>query len=127
MKLDTNGNYLPVVYFDEFWQMKENFILINESISSLNITMTYSPISMWKWQLQSQMDQSLSMQDSLSGVEGEGDNFKVIFYFIIYLLNLCRGCTYLNLNNIAVSLCFVFGLFLFYSVCFKLLKLTYYA
>ena len=31
---------------------------------------------MWKWQLKNQMDQSLSMQDSLSGVE-EGETFKV--------------------------------------------------
>jgi hypothetical protein len=77
MKLDENGNYLPVLYFDEFWQMKDQLIQINSTVHQLNLTMTYNIISMWKWQFKSQMEQSLNMQDSLSGVEGEGETFKV--------------------------------------------------
>eukprot|EP00026_Physarum_polycephalum_P004364 Phypoly_transcript_04382.p1 GENE.Phypoly_transcript_04382~~Phypoly_transcript_04382.p1 ORF type:complete len:377 (+),score=58.41 Phypoly_transcript_04382:840-1970(+) len=76
MKLDENGNYLPVLYFDEFWQMKDELIQINNTVHKLNLTMTYSLISMWKWQFKSQMEQSLAMQDNLSGVEGEGETFK---------------------------------------------------
>jgi len=76
MKLDETGNYLPVLYFDEFWLMKEELILINDTVPELNLSMTYSPISMWKWQLKCQMDQSLTMQENMGGVEGEGENFK---------------------------------------------------
>lgn len=57
--------------------MKEHLVQINSTISVLNLSMTYSPISMWKWQMQSQMDQSLAMQESMGGVEGERENFKV--------------------------------------------------
>lgn len=76
IKLDENGNYLPVLYFNEFWLMKEHLVMINSTVKQLNLSITYDPISMWKWQMQSQMDQSLAMQESMGGVEGERENFK---------------------------------------------------
>lgn len=115
MKLDEDGNYLPVVYVSEFWQMKEDLVVINKSVSELKVSMTYSPISMWKWQMQSQMDQSLSMQDSLSGVEGEGDNFKVCITFIHIHIHIHIYVMYLFILFIIILLVRLFYLFLFLS------------
>ena len=76
--------------------MKDDLVQINDTVHKLNLTMTYNIISMWKWQLKSQMDQSLTMQDSLSGVEGEGETFKVCgqFPLLCFALLTClyREC-----------------------------------
>lgn len=66
-----------MLYIDEFWLMKEHLSPINETVTELSVMMQYSPIAMWKWQIQVQMEQSLAMQENLGGTQGEGEEFKV--------------------------------------------------
>lgn len=71
--------YYPILYIDEFWLYKEHLIQINDSLSSLPLTLIYSPISFMKWYLMTQMEQSFSMQQSFgTSSETEEESFKVI-------------------------------------------------
>jgi len=64
-------------FFDEFWLFREHLILINDTVDILNLTLSYSPISLMKWQLFLQMEQSFSMQRSMgTAMEDESDEFK---------------------------------------------------
>lgn len=77
INIDESGDYFPVLFFDEFWLFREHLILINDTVDILNLTLSYSPISLMKWQLFLQMEQSFSMQKSMgTAVEDESDEFK---------------------------------------------------
>jgi hypothetical protein len=76
MRIDEEQRYLPVLYIDEFWLMREHLQAINETTTNLTVLMTYNPIAMWKWQIQVQMEQSLAMQENFGGTQGEGEEFK---------------------------------------------------
>lgn len=74
----TTGNYYPTIYFNEFWLLRDKFIPVNETVSELPLNLEISPISMMKWQLFQQVDQSFQMQRSYgSMLDGESDELKV--------------------------------------------------
>lgn len=76
-----NSSYLPVLFVDEFWLFQEHLISINDSVSILPLTLQYSPISLMKWQMMEQMEQSFRMQQQIgTAVESESENFKVFFF-----------------------------------------------
>jgi hypothetical protein len=80
MRFATNSSgYYPIVFFDDFWLLEENLIEINESVSTLTLTLSYSPISIMKWQMYLQMEQSFSIQQSIgTQQDGESDELKRI-------------------------------------------------
>jgi len=43
--------YQPVVYFNDYWNYLSDYMPINETTPKLEYSITYSPISMFKWQL----------------------------------------------------------------------------
>jgi len=65
-----------VVFFNEFWTLKEHLIPINDTLSTLNLHLSYSTISLMKWQFYSQLEQSFTMQKSLGAQESETDEIK---------------------------------------------------
>ncbi|KAJ8765303.1 hypothetical protein K2173_012000 [Erythroxylum novogranatense] len=76
----NTGNYFPTVFFNEFWLLRDKLIPINATVSELPINLEVSPISMTKWQLFLQIDQSLQIQRSYgSMVDGEADELKRVF------------------------------------------------
>jgi len=76
MNFDATGNYWPTLFFNEFWLMREHLFPINETTPELPLKMSYSTLSLWRWQMMIQMQQSLQMQESLGGTEGEADDVK---------------------------------------------------
>jgi hypothetical protein len=77
MKFEVGG-FLPVLFVDEFWLLKDQLIAINETLESLPLTLSYSPISLLRWQMMLQMEQSFAMQQSMgTAVSEETDDFKV--------------------------------------------------
>ncbi len=75
---ETTGNYFPTVYFNEFWLLKDKLIAINETVNELQLELELGPISLTRWQLYLQVDQSFKMQHSYgSMLEGEADELKV--------------------------------------------------
>ncbi|CEO95104.1 unnamed protein product (mitochondrion) [Plasmodiophora brassicae] len=69
----TNG-YLPPVYLDYFWLLSDQCTVINDTVKEVPLEMQFSPISLLRWQLQSQMDASFKQQESFgsSAEEVEG-------------------------------------------------------
>ncbi|VFQ73714.1 unnamed protein product [Cuscuta campestris] len=76
----TTGYYYPTVFFNEFWLLRDKFIPINDTITKLPLHLELSPISMTKWQLFLQIDQSFQIHRSYgSMLEGESDELKRVF------------------------------------------------
>ncbi|KAF5198070.1 Cleft lip and palate transmembrane protein 1-like protein [Thalictrum thalictroides] len=74
------GNYYPTVSFNEFWLLRNKLIQLNETVTELPLHLEVSPISMTKWQLFMQIDQSFQIHRSYgSMLEGEADELKRVF------------------------------------------------
>ena len=69
--------YYPTIFFNEFWLMREHLYPINDTTQELPLHLSYSTISLWKWQMMIQMEQSFKMQESMGAVESEKDEVKV--------------------------------------------------
>ncbi|KAI9114334.1 hypothetical protein K1719_014562 [Acacia pycnantha] len=73
-------NYFPTVSFNEFWLLRNKLIPLNETVTELPLHLEVGPISMTKWQLFQQIDQSFQIHRSYgSMLEGEGDELKRVF------------------------------------------------
>ncbi|KAI5672150.1 hypothetical protein M9H77_12514 [Catharanthus roseus] len=76
----STGNYYPTVFFNEFWLLRDKLIQINETVTELPLHLEVGPISMTKWQLFLQIDQSFQIHRNYgSMLEGEADELKRVF------------------------------------------------
>uniref|UniRef100_A0A1D1YVH0 Cleft lip and palate transmembrane protein 1 n=1 Tax=Anthurium amnicola TaxID=1678845 RepID=A0A1D1YVH0_9ARAE len=76
----TTGNYYPTIYFNEFWLLRDKLIRLNDTVIELPLNLEVGPISMTKWQLFLQIDQSFQIHRSYgSMIEGEADELKRVF------------------------------------------------
>ncbi|KAJ7957133.1 cleft lip and palate transmembrane protein 1-like [Quillaja saponaria] len=74
------GNYYPIVFFNEFWLLRNKLIPINETVTELPLNLEVGPISSTKWQLFLQIDQSFQIHRNYgSMLEGEADELKRVF------------------------------------------------
>lgn len=63
---------------NEFWLMREHLSLINDTVKSLPLDMTFEPISLMKFSFYVQMEESFNMQKTMFGAEeGESEELKV--------------------------------------------------
>lgn len=50
----NNGNeYKPVLFANDYWNMNRDYKPINNTITELTLTLTFQPLSLFKWQLYS--------------------------------------------------------------------------
>ncbi|XP_022868681.1 cleft lip and palate transmembrane protein 1 homolog [Olea europaea var. sylvestris] len=76
----SQRSYYPTVFFNEFWLLRDKLIPINETVEELPLHLEVGPISMTKWQLFLQMDQSFQIHRTYgSMLEGEADELKRVF------------------------------------------------
>ncbi|XP_030551391.2 cleft lip and palate transmembrane protein 1 homolog [Rhodamnia argentea] len=76
----STGSYYPTIYFNEFWLLRNKLIPINETVDEVPLNLEVGPISMTKWQLFLQIDQSFQVHRSYgSMLEGESDELKRVF------------------------------------------------
>ena len=71
----VTGLYVPILFLNEFWTMNEHLIQINASTTELPLSLTFSPTSVMKWMLTSQMQVSMQAQAAMHG-EDTMDEFK---------------------------------------------------
>ena len=45
--------YKPIMYINDYWNLKRDYMPLNETVSELNFTVTFQPLSMFKWQMYS--------------------------------------------------------------------------
>ncbi|KAG2428128.1 hypothetical protein HXX76_011808 [Chlamydomonas incerta] len=76
----ATGHYLPLVFFNDFWLLKDKLVPVNETLDRVEVHMELSYVSMVWWQLLGQMDQSFNMQVKMGmSQDGESDEIKRIF------------------------------------------------
>ncbi|BAS89353.1 Os04g0441900, partial [Oryza sativa Japonica Group] len=76
----SSNNYYPTVFFNEFWLLRDKLIALNETVEELPLNLEVGPISMTKWQIFLQMEQSFQVHRSYgSMLEGEADELKRVF------------------------------------------------
>ncbi|CAD7701987.1 unnamed protein product [Ostreobium quekettii] len=80
MVVDEDGqHYYPLVFFNEFWLLRDKLVQINDSVEALQLELTLAPMTPWMFQLFFQMDQSFSMQKQMGlSQETDSDDFKRI-------------------------------------------------
>lgn len=71
--------YLPILYTNEFWQLKDKRIVIEGDRLEYPLSIIFSPMSMFKFQLLTNFDQSLQMNEQLFGGDGETEKLKQMF------------------------------------------------
>lgn len=47
----STGQYYPIVYVNDYWNLMRDYMPINETVSEIKLLFTYQPLSMFKWQL----------------------------------------------------------------------------
>ncbi|KAL7270166.1 hypothetical protein RUND412_007135 [Rhizina undulata] len=88
-----NGWYYPIVFLNEFWQLKDHMVEINNTVTSLPLHINLAPIPWWKFQVYASMDFSFKQQAANPGLGGgpntgaELEEFKrVLVETNVYLL-----------------------------------------
>lgn len=69
----------PVLFLNDFWLLNEDLLSfpINETVTSLPLTIDFNTLSSWKFRLMLQMDESFKIQKSMMGVsDNEVDNLR---------------------------------------------------
>lgn len=49
--LEDGLSYYPVLYFNDYWNLNQDYMPLNSSTKVLNLTLVYAPLSMFRWQM----------------------------------------------------------------------------
>ncbi|KAL3081305.1 hypothetical protein niasHT_039782 [Heterodera trifolii] len=47
----TSNRYYPIVFFNSYWNLATEYQPVNDTVPALNLTVTFAPLSLFKWQL----------------------------------------------------------------------------
>ncbi|CAH1792887.1 unnamed protein product [Owenia fusiformis] len=72
--LASMNKYYPVVYFNEYWNLNFDYMPINETTPVLNLTLTFTPISLFKWQMYAAQGMRNKWYSSILGEEQADDD-----------------------------------------------------
>ncbi|KAJ3044508.1 hypothetical protein HDV00_001935 [Rhizophlyctis rosea] len=73
-------HYYPIFVANDFWMLNEDLMPINNTVKTLNLTLQYSPLAFWKFQLITNFEQSFKIQNDMMGVaSSETDEIKRMF------------------------------------------------
>lgn len=77
--LPENKLYKPAVFLNDYWNMMRDYVPINKSTTTLELQLTYQPLSLFKWQLYTAqaMRDKLSMFSALGAEEQDQDQDTV--------------------------------------------------
>ena len=62
-----SNTYKPIFFFNDYWNLGADFMPINDTLKNLNFTLTYSPISLFKWQLYASQQMRGKWSQTLGG------------------------------------------------------------
>ncbi|XP_030400249.1 cleft lip and palate transmembrane protein 1 isoform X3 [Gopherus evgoodei] len=52
VKFDAvSGDYYPILYFNDYWNLQKDYFPINETAERLPFRLSFCPLSLWRWQL----------------------------------------------------------------------------
>uniref|UniRef100_A0AC34PV32 Cleft lip and palate associated transmembrane protein n=1 Tax=Panagrolaimus sp. JU765 TaxID=591449 RepID=A0AC34PV32_9BILA len=74
IKFDPIDNvYYPVIFYNNYWNLNTEYHEINETVTSLNFTVTFAPLSLFKWQLYASQQTQSEWSKLLNGGGEEDD------------------------------------------------------
>lgn len=80
VSFDKHQNYYPVIFFNDFWVLRENMVLLNETVESVDIEISLTSIRPFYVQILTQFEETFKMQTAMGiNTEEESDEFKRIF------------------------------------------------
>ncbi|KAI5709718.1 hypothetical protein M8J75_002678 [Diaphorina citri] len=89
--LPDGGHYKPAVFFNDYWNMLRDYSPINSTVTSLDLTLTYQPLSLFKWQIYSAQTMkskwSVNNQDSLKEALLETSPYLLAATVIVSILH----------------------------------------
>jgi len=47
----VSGKYYPIIFLNDYWNLHEDYMPINSTLSHVNLTLTFSHLQLWKWQM----------------------------------------------------------------------------
>lgn len=72
--------YYPIVYFNEFWELKKKRIpILDDSLIEMPLKITFSTISMLKFHIMTQFDFAIKTQEKIYGEHNEFESIKKMF------------------------------------------------
>ncbi|KAI1725642.1 cleft lip and palate transmembrane protein 1 (CLPTM1) domain-containing protein [Ditylenchus destructor] len=77
VKFDVATNrYYPILFFNTYWNLGTEYQPINETVSTVNLTVTFAPLSLFKWQLYASQQMRGKWSQMLGGelFEQDGDD-----------------------------------------------------
>lgn len=67
--LPDKNFYKPAIFFNDYWNMLRDYRPINDTVESLDLTLTYQPLSLFKWQIYSA--QTMKSKWNMASVLGD--------------------------------------------------------
>lgn len=75
----TDAYYYPVVYADEFWLTRNDYIAINDTVENLSLIASYDTIGFFKWQMQQSLEHQWETQRKMGlAKDGETDIIREV-------------------------------------------------
>ncbi|XP_013401359.1 cleft lip and palate transmembrane protein 1 [Lingula anatina] len=72
--LPDGSKYLPILYYNDYWNLNSDYQPINDTVKYLNISLTYSPITLFKWQLYAAQGMRNKWYSSILGDDMVGES-----------------------------------------------------
>merc|ERR1712018_660591 len=78
------GKYQPILCFNDYWNLNRDFMPINDTTPSVNLSVTYAPMSLFKWQMYAAQGMrskwySVLGEDMMEESDEDQDTMKVMF------------------------------------------------
>ena len=64
---ETASKYYPLLYSSEFWITSDQLVPINDTIYKSNLQIHLEQVKLWKWQLMSQLEETLRRPAEMNG------------------------------------------------------------
>uniref|UniRef100_A0A8B9HEM0 CLPTM1 regulator of GABA type A receptor forward trafficking n=1 Tax=Astyanax mexicanus TaxID=7994 RepID=A0A8B9HEM0_ASTMX len=104
VKFDAvSGDYYPIVYFNDYWNLQKDYYPINDTLKKLPLRLTFCPLSLWRWQLYAAQNArspwNFLGEDTYEQSDEDQDSVKVLYYNITVCVSWCSIFEFLAFKN----------------------------
>uniref|UniRef100_A0A915DJ93 Cleft lip and palate associated transmembrane protein n=1 Tax=Ditylenchus dipsaci TaxID=166011 RepID=A0A915DJ93_9BILA len=61
----NRSQYYPILFFNNYWNLGSEYQIVNETVPSIDLTVTYAPMSLFKWQMYASQQVRNDDQDAI--------------------------------------------------------------
>lgn len=77
---EDDKSYTPIFIVNDFWLLQDNLVEINQTTELVNVSLSFAPITQWKFQMYMQFQESFRIQTEVMGLpKSESDKMKRMF------------------------------------------------